>query len=421
MKRMLRNGSGMETQTHRRLAGLTLAAAFSTIVTTSCGPLPPLANDPESLRREARLGLQRKDFTNAIAALDRLEAVGAISTAERMMRADAWIGLGAIDRALQELAGIGDDDPEAAKIRAAEGRLQLWHQHRAREAEQSLRRAVALDPKAVAPLRDLAKLFDLQGRIAERHETYRQLSTLTPLTDEELLLWCRLRRPDGETREVVTLLEWFLNADPSDRSSRLALADQYERLGRLEEAEALLTSVPDSDPEAQAIRARIAIERGDEELTRRLLAGVVHPGERGVGELLRLQGQQALLCGEPRRAAECYRMANLAEPGNRQTLLGLGQALELLGNSADAERWLRAAEALDEVEALVQAAVTQRTARDPSFLKRLAGALEAADKLHEAKAWYRKALAADPLDPSIQKALYRLESRLVADQTTGPP
>src|SRR5438552_310668 len=174
------------------------------------------------------------------------------------------------------------------------GSAELWQRHRTRAAEASLLRALALDPREVQARRDLIKLYDIQGRLAERNAQYRTLAEVAPLSLNDLLTWCRVKRPEGETNEVVILLQRFLQGDPDDHRSRRALAGQLRRLGRLTEAETLVSRFPETDPEALAIRARIALDRGDQRTAEALLSRE----SAGSAELNRLRGHRALLRGD---------------------------------------------------------------------------------------------------------------------------
>src|SRR5262249_32561789 len=150
----------------------------------------------------------------------------ALSSTDRLMRAEAYVGLGRVDEALAVLAQITDIEPLAARARFAEGYIELWRRHRTRAAETALRRALALNPKHVDARRDLIRLYDIQGRVAERDHQFRTLALDFPLSLNDLLTWCRVKRPDGEADEVMTLLQRFVEGDSEDDRSRLELAHQ---------------------------------------------------------------------------------------------------------------------------------------------------------------------------------------------------
>jgi len=267
-----------------------------------------------------------------------------------------------------------------------------------------LLQALALDPREVEARRSVIRLYDIQGRLAERNAQYRALAEVTPLSMNDLLTWCRVKRPEGETNEVVILLQRFLQGDPEDHRSRRALAGQLRRLARLPEAEPLLSRLPETDPEVLAIRARIALDRGDQRTAEALLTRE----SAGSAELDRLRGHRALLRGDARAAWQAYQAAYIAEPDHRETLLGLGQACRLLGDGQAAAPWLQAAACRDTLEALVQQAVTARNSHDLKLLNDVAAACKTAGRLDQARAWYRFTLTLDPLNSRAQQALYQL-------------
>ena len=79
-------------------------------------------------------------------------------------------------------------------------------------------------------------------------------------------------------------------ADPLDRWSRLALAENYRRMGRPDDAESAIGTLANDDPEAIALRGRIALDLQDHDEARRLLrwARPINPF------LARLRGTLAL-------------------------------------------------------------------------------------------------------------------------------
>jgi tetratricopeptide (TPR) repeat protein len=360
--------------------------------------------DPEVLRREADAALKARRFDRALAALDRVARVRPLSSTERLMRSEACVGLGRLAEALDGLAQVTDLDPLAARARFGEGYIELWRHHRTRAAERALRRALEIDSKQIEARRDLIRLYDIQGRLAERDHQYRTFAEDMPLSLNDLLTWSRVKRPDGEANEVMILLQRFVEGDPEDDRSRLELARHLRRTGRLAEAEDQLSRLPETDPNVVAVRARSALDRGDEKACEEWLG-------RSSGsspELDRLRGQRALLNHDARDALRFYQAAHEAEPGSRDTALGLGQAYRLVGDPGSARSWIDRVARLDALEALVQRAVTTRNSRDPNLINKIGAACELAGHLDQARAWYRFSLEVDPLNRAAQEALYRL-------------
>jgi tetratricopeptide (TPR) repeat protein len=377
--------------------------------------------DPEGLRREAGAALKAQRFDQALSPLDQLARRRPLSSTERLMRAEAFVGLGRLDEALTDLAQVPDAEPLAARARFAEGDIELWRRHRTRAAEKALRRSLELDPKDVDSRRDLIRLYDIQGRVTERDRHYRILAEDIPLSLDDLLAWCRVKRPDGEANEVVILLRRFVEGDPEDDRSRLELARHLQRTGRLEEAEHQLSRLPETDPNVVAVRALIAIDHGDEKACEDWLAR--SSGSSAV--FLRLRGQRALLKHDAHAALRFYQAAHESEPGSRDTIFGLGQSYRLVGDAAAAKSWIDRGARLNTLEALVQQAVSARNSRDPDLINRIGGACEVAGHLDQARAWYRFCLGIDPLNRAAQQAVYRLgpgnKERPARDRSsTGP-
>src|SRR5262249_41967142 len=124
--------------------------------------------DPGELRRAAARALQVQPFEQALGALGRFARLRRPSAPGPVSRAEALAGMGRVAEALEDLASVSDSDPLASRARFGEGHLELWRRHRSRAAEPALLQALALEPRAVEARRDLIRLYDIQGRLAER-------------------------------------------------------------------------------------------------------------------------------------------------------------------------------------------------------------------------------------------------------------
>ena len=96
---------------------------------------------------------------------------------------------GRTNEALLELARVTDEHPIASQARLWEGQLEL-HRQRARAAEASLRRAIAIDPGLVAARRELVYLYGMQRRCEDLSAQFTALAELAPMTFEQVTLWC---------------------------------------------------------------------------------------------------------------------------------------------------------------------------------------------------------------------------------------
>jgi tetratricopeptide (TPR) repeat protein len=362
-------------------------------------------SDPDRLRELALIELQSGRLAGAAAALDRLRVRGRMTPADWMLRAQVDQASGRISEALSDLQAVPDDDPMGARARLQEGQLEL-RRDRARAAEAACLRAVARDPRLVEARRQLVYIYGMQMRRRELHAQFEALSGLTPLTFDQVRLWCLSRMSDWDPREVKGVLESFVAADPEDRASRLTLADTYRRLNRPGEAERLLDGLPSSDPDARVIRIRMAQDRGDD----RTIESLLEAGPDDHVGLARTRGKRALGRRDFAAAIRYFRLVLDAEPNDRDTLFNLATAMTLTGDVAAAKALRKAAEDYDNLESLIEQVSRPSKHEDTAILRALGAAYAAFHRRPEARAWYRLALARDPVDPEVQKALFRLES-----------
>jgi tetratricopeptide (TPR) repeat protein len=352
--------------------------------------------------RQARDALAARQWSKAHDALARLERIRPPIAADRLLRAEMLAGRDRPGDALRELARIDDHDPLAATARARAGRLER-ERGRAPAAERLLLRALELDPKLSLARRDLIYIYSNQLRHADLDRQFRALARREALTAEELFVWSMSRFVTSDSG-VVDNLERFLRADPNDRASRLTLAEAYRFMGRLSEAEGLLAQLPEDDPEARALRARIAMDGNRYAFARALLA----PGPAEHASLARIRGLLALHDHQFAAAASSFRTAVRLDPGDREAASGLYQALRLSGDAAGAAPHLARTNELDGVGNLLKELRTSRGPILKTFPRRIAAACERAGRPAEARAWYVLAVKEDPLDSEAQQAVFRL-------------
>ncbi len=392
----------MATRRARRLGlivSLIAMACAGVLVTVHGWP----ENDPDRLRRQALI-----DLRGAV----RRSGYGAGSTvAPRPSDArgsDAAgagkPGAGRIPEALSDLRGVSDEDGMAARRGSRRARSSYAGTAPGRRGRVPPRRRA--DPKLIEARRQLVYIYGMQMRRRELQAQFEALSELTPLTFEQVRLWCLTRMSDWDPREVKGVLESFVAADPADRASRLALADAYRRLLRPDEAERILAELPFSDPDARVIRIRMAQERGDD----RTIESLLEAGPDDHAGLARFRGRRALGRRDIAAAIRYFRIVLDAEPTDRETLYNLATALVLTGDAAAAKALKKTANDYDNLESLIEQVSQPSRHEDLAILRALGAAYEAFHRRPEARAWYRLALARDPLDSEVQKALFRLES-----------
>jgi tetratricopeptide (TPR) repeat protein len=359
--------------------------------------------DPDQVRQEAESDVQSGRYERAAALLGTLRTP---TSRDYLLKAQVAKGLSHAGEALADLAEIPDTDPVAAQARLLAGQIEL-RRDRIRFAEQALLAALKLDPTLVQAHRELLYIYATLLRRRELNEHFQALERLTPMTFDNVFHWCLTRNTVWEPHDRMMDLTKFVAADPEDRWSRVALAEVLRQVGRREEAANLLAVLPESDPDARAVRARLALDRGDDRAVESILAegAADHP------ELARLRGWFALAHGNGPAAVRHFRAAFAAEPDDSNTVFGLGTALALAGDRVGAEPFLRESKAFDTLGALLTRAANPANHQDTALMRALGAACEAVHRRPEARAWFNLALQTNPLDEEAQKALYRFRKK----------
>ena len=136
---------------------------------------------------------------------------------------------GRTNEALVDLCPCARRSPER-QHRPASGRdNSSLRRQRARAAEASLRRAIAINPAPIAARRELVYLYGMQRRCDELSAQFAALAELAPMSFDQVSLWCLIGSAPWDREEVRPILAAFVQADPHDRASRLALAEAYRQ------------------------------------------------------------------------------------------------------------------------------------------------------------------------------------------------
>jgi predicted Zn-dependent protease len=364
------------------------------------------AADPDAVWREAEADFMARRYDRAEAALGRLARLRKPTGVDRILAAQVAMVRDRNDQALDELGRIPESDTMVAQARLLAGQLEL-RRRRMRSAEALLREAARLDPRLVKPHMELVYIYGMLLRRRELNGEFRALSELTPLTFENVFHWCLTRNSMWEPSGITEDLRAYVEVDPADRWSRIALADNLRQVSRLDEAEKVLDALPATDPDARVVRVRLALDRGDAAAVAALLADAPldHP------ELARMAGRLALSHRDGATALKYFRAALAAEPDHRDGVIGVGQALAMTGDKEGAAPYLAAARDLDALGTLVQRAAAPANRNDPELIRSLGAACEKVHRYPEARAWYSLLIQANPLDADAQKALFRLKDR----------
>jgi tetratricopeptide (TPR) repeat protein len=287
------------------------------------------------------------------------------------------------------------------------GRIER-RRHRLRYAETAFRRAIELRPGLVEAHRELIYLFGVQLRRREVDAQFKALSRLTPLSHHDLFTW-GLTHFTVWGPDIVADLESFIQTDPEDRHSRLALAELLLDAPDMENrAKRALEPLPAGDPEATALRIELKFNHGriDEALA------MLKHAPAGHRRLARIRGRVALLRGDHAAAIQHFHQASSEEPYDRVSLSELGKALVLIGNRAAAEPYLTRARQLDDVYNLINRVSRPNQENQAPDLTQLGRTCEAAGLRDEARGWYMLAISREPLNLEAQQALPRLRDAI---------
>ncbi len=361
--------------------------------------------DPNRLWQLAQADLQAGRIAQARSRLLRLETLRPRTTLDWLLRAQLASAQGRDEEALDALGHVASDHPLAAEAALLAGRIERTRRRLSR-AEAAFRVALARDPRLIAAHKELIYIFGIQLRRREIDEEFKALSRLTSLTHHDLFTWGLTHFTDWEPG-VAKDLEEFIQADPDDRYSRLALAallfDRPEMESRVEK---ILDSLPRSDPDAQALRVEVKLSHGQLDEAISLLDGASehHP------HLARLRGRIAMMKGDRQAAIRHFQSALSGEPHDRVCLSELGKALVLLGDKKGAEDYLARAKRLDNVYNLINRVSKPNQENRSTDLAELGRACEAAGLSDEARGWYSLAIVRNPLDSDAQRGLHRLRT-----------
>ena len=363
---------------------------------------PPAAN-LDLLWERAEQDLSAGRFEKVEAALKQLGHAHEPTPLDWFLRAQLAMARQQDDHVLEYLARVPDEHYMAAQARLIAGQFEL-RRNRVRTADKLFQAALKLDPRLIQAHRERIYIYGMQLRRPELNAEFIALSKLTSLTFDNVFHWGLLRNNSWEPGTAVGSLADYAAADPLDRWSRLALAENYRRMGRLDDAESAIGTLNSDDPEAIALRGRVALDRHDHEEAGRVLA----LGTRDNPLLARLRGTLALGRRDVAEALADFRIANAADPENREALFGYIAALELAGERKAAEPLRDLAQRGDRLNSLIQRAAAPLARSDANLMRQLGEACAALGRSEEARAWYGLAISLDPLDALAQQALFRL-------------
>ncbi len=359
--------------------------------------------NPDEIWKEAEADLENGKLGSVDGALEQLSRLRNPDPLDWFLRGQLAVVRHHGDDAIDFLSRVPDDHHLAPRARLLAGQTEL-RRSRVRFAEEWLIAATRLDPRLVQAHRELIYIYGTQLRRNELNAEFIALSQLSNLTFANAFQWCLLLSTSWEPAKMLAGLERYIEADPDDRWSRLALADNYRRMGSSDDALGALAGLPRDKPEVIDMLARIELDRQDVNQAEQLVA----TGPVDDPLLARLRGRLALARGDAKSAQRHFRIALGADPLCREALFGLTAALQLSGDPKAAEPYRRSAANLDRLNSLVQRAAALKERKDANLMRQFGAACAALELNDMASTWYKLAIASDPLDSDSQQALYRL-------------
>lgn len=382
--------------------GFWLSATTALIATVCLIYRHSVLEHPDRLRGRALDSFRSGRWEIVEASLSKIERRGEARSEDRILRGRAARALGKIDEAISCWLKIVEGDPAHAEACRLIGEAEAAR-FRLRKAEAILKRAAELAPNRPEPHFHLAKLYAIEFRRKEFDDRMRQITACSHLKFLQITFWCQIDSSIWDPPRFFRAWTKALENDPGDRAVRLAYSEGLRRLDDRERALSILEPLGEADPDASALRARIALERGRLDLAEALLQSV--PVGHFQGDMTR--GRIARIRGRLEDAVRFFRNAYTADPEDRDAITELGLALGAAGKTAESRRLMALSYHCDQIMFMLK---DMPIDQDPNsdFLERLGRLCEAAGRRDRALACYRLALDHNPLDRVLQEAIFRV-------------
>ncbi len=357
---------------------------------------------PDRLRGRALESFRTGRWEIVEASLMRIERRGAARSEDRILRGRAARALGKIDEAISCWSKIVAGDPFEAEACWLIGESEA-SRFRLRRAEAILLRAAELAPSRPEPHFHLAKLYAIEFRRKAFDDRMRRMMACSHLKFLQITFWCQIDYSIWDPPRFLRAWAKALESDPADRAARLAFAEGLRRLDDRDRALSILEPLGLADPDASALRARIAVEQGQIDRAEAILKSI--PDGHFVGEMTR--GRIARLRGNLEDAVRRFRSAYAADPDDRDAITELGLALGAAGKIDESRKLMSLSYNCDQILFMLKDMPIDREP-DVDFLERLGRRCEAVGRREQALACYRLALDKAPLDPGFHEAIFRV-------------
>jgi len=381
--------------------------------------------DREMLALLAETQLRLGDPDSAERAVERFERAGGQGAVLARMKAETALLRQDPRRALALLGA--DKSPDAWRIRAG-SHLALGDEGAARAAfEQGI--AVGGDVRLGAAY---GRFLLLGEDFARAAWVLGRMQASAPRSYEAMVMAADLAAAQGRDGDAAAAYRKAVDAFPDRIAPMLALANQYDAAGRVDDAAKLVdqaAQVAPGDPQVEELHIQLLSEKGEWQAIREALQG--RESSLPAGSALSMTYGEALLrLGHPEQARAIFRRAVLVLPGNPYSRLMLGEAQLATGDARGA--WaslaplaattLAPAEVLRPAEQAARAVGADEAAAlqarlDPARLKATMALVGQGEAALERQDWaaaagvYERLLARGD-DPEILKRLAMVKSRL---------
>jgi tetratricopeptide (TPR) repeat protein len=365
-------------------------------------------SDPDQRWADAERAFLSGRWGQARRSLAHLKRLRSETGLDWTLQAQLDTAEGHFAQAFFALAQVPDTHPIAPQAHLLAGRLQRQLAC-LRKAEGEFRHALRLNPRLIEAHKELIYVLGIQSRRPEVDAEFHQLARLSQLNHHDLMTWA-LSHFSHWNPDIVADLDRFITADPLDRYSRLAVVELLLERPEVESyIVRILEPLPNSDPDALALRINLFFNLGRFEEAESLLAGA----PSGHARISRMRGEMALRRHELDAAIRHFKDALSAEPYDRVSPMQLAQALRLKGDEPAAATYLDMVKRLNRVYTAINQMHSLKRKDQITDQAQLGKVFEEAGLHEEAKAWYALAIAADPLDGTAQEGFSRM-SRLAA-------
>lgn len=376
---------------------------------------------PDELLRRAQRYLVGQRNAEAEQSLRRFLAREPDRTEPRL-----WLSKLAVERrdwatVAAVLRPIPDTERMAAGVRVAEG--DAWYNlHRAARADDCWSRALKLDPENKEARNRLISLCAIQLRRASWRSLLWELYDRDQAGIDEMIQLMVSDHSYWDLNQALGMLRVYVASDPDDAASRRALATYMLRAGRVQDAEHLLATLWQREPqelETWSILTECQLVNADISRSRDLLAQAPHNAPEDF-RYWKLQGTFALLENRFADAVANFRQALVQAPYDLELRQKLSQALRSNGDPDSSQRHSTIAAMLAKIERLCHT-LHNKQPWDVDEVRQMVDLCEQLRLIEEGRGWIRVGLSRDPEDTYLLAAHSRLAELPVTSARRPPP